>query len=87
VCFRILKNSRSSLPLKEGVEDSRVFKYGIEAQNTRRRYWRSLLEITGSRLEPCSAEYSFDAQRVKHTKIHVFETTSLFCIGVLHVWS
>jgi len=31
------KNSKSFLPLKEGVRDSRRFKYGIKAQSTQRR--------------------------------------------------
>ena len=28
-CFRVQKDSRDFLPLKEGVEDSRIFKYEI----------------------------------------------------------
>ena len=79
------------LPLKEGVEDSRVFKYETGAQSTRCRYWRSLLEDTCSHQEPCkkivskSVEYRFDAQEVTHKKIHVFENTSFYRIGALHV--
>jgi len=33
--FQGSKNSRSFLPLKESVEDSGRFKYGIKAQSTR----------------------------------------------------
>ena len=42
MCFRVQKDSKGFLPLKEDVENSSVFKYGIEALSTRHCYWISV---------------------------------------------
>ena len=48
-CVSGFKRIQEVFFLKRNVyEDSGLFKYGIGAQSTRRRYWRSLLEDTCS---------------------------------------